>query len=292
MDLNELEVLVAVARAKGFSRAAERLGRTQPAVSQAVRRLEEDLGVQLFDRSVKDGTLTEAGRVLYEHAQQMLNLRRDARGALQELADLRRGRVLIAANEYTVMHLLPAVRRYRERHPEIKVEIRRGLASLIPSQLHGRDVELGLTTWKPAQPGLTAVPMARDDLALLVAPGHRLAKREEVGIRELGGEEFLAHNVRSPYRERVVRTFERHRTPLNISVELPSLEAIKRLVEEGLGVALMPRRVAQAEIARGGVVALNVREMRFERVIHLLYRSGAALSHAARAFVACAREGA
>lgn len=292
MDLNELEVLVAVVRAKGFSRAAERLGRTQPAVSQAVRRLEEDVGVQLLDRSVKDGTLTEAGRVLYEHAQQMLNLRRDARGALQELADLRRGRVLIAANEYTVMHLLPAVRRYRERHPEIKVEIRRGLASLIPSQLLGRDVELGLTTWKPAQPGLTAVAMARDDLALLVAPGHRLARRGEVGIRELGGEEFLAHNVRSPYRERVVRTFERHRTPLNISVELPSLEAIKRLVEDGLGVALMPRRVAQAEIARGGVVALNVREMRFERVIHLLYRSGAALSHAARAFVACAREGA
>ncbi len=290
MDLNELEVLVAVAQERGFSRAAERLGRTQPAVSQAVRRLEDEIGALLFDRSVKDGTLTDAGRVLFAHAQQMLNLRRDARVAIQELADLRSGKVLIAANEYTVTHVLPLVRRYRESHPRIKVEIRRSLASQIPSELLGREVELGLTTWRPGQPGLASVPVATDDLALLVAPGHPLAGRAEVSIRELGRESFLAHNVRSPYRERVIRTFERYRTPLQIVVELPSLEAIKRLVEDGLGVALMPRRVAQAEIGRGGLMALTVREMRFERTIHLVYRSGAALSHAARAFVASARE--
>ncbi len=291
MDLNQLEVLVAVAQEKGFSRAAERLGRTQPAVSQAIRRLEVEIGTAVFDRSSKDGTLTDAGRVLHEYAQQMLNLRRDARNAMQELGDLQRGKVVIAANEYTVTHLLPIVSTYRALYPQIKIEVKRSLARQIPSEILGRDAEMGVVTYRPSQPGLTAVAIARDELALLVAPGHplALAARAEVSVRELGVECFLAHNIRSPYRERVVRTFERYRTPLQIVMEMPTLEAIKRLVARGLGVALMPRRVAQTEISRGEVVALTVPEMRFERPVQLIYRSGADLSHAARAFLACAR---
>lgn len=288
MELSHLEVLVAVAEEKGFSRGAARLCRTQPAVSQAIRRLEDEIGRPVFDRSSKDATLTDAGAVLLGYARQMLNLRREARAALQELGDLRRGKVVVAANEYTVVHLLPIVGEYRRLHPDVKLEVKRSLASEIPTELLRRDVEIGLLTYRPAQPGLAAVPVARDDLALLVAPGHRLAGRAAVAIRELGQEAFLAHNVRSPYRERVLRTFERYQTTLNIVLELPSLEAIKRLVERGLGVALMPRRVAASEIARGDVVALTVREMRFERPIYVSFRAGADLSHAARAFLACA----
>jgi DNA-binding transcriptional LysR family regulator len=289
MELSQLEVLVAVAQEKGFSRAARRLHKTQPAISQAVRRLEEDVGKRVFDRSSKDGTLTDAGRVLYAYALQMLNLRRDATTAIQDLGELRRGKVVIAANEYTVVHLLPLVAAYRAQHPSVKIEVKRSLASEIPSELLRRDVELGLLTYRPLQSGLTAAAVARDDLALLVAPGHRLARRAEVSIRDLGAEAFLAHNVRSPYRERVFQTFARCRTPLNIVIELPSLDAIKRLVEQGAGVALMPRRVAQAEMARGDLVALTVREMRFERTIYAVYRGGGDLSEAARAFLASAR---
>ncbi len=290
VDLGELEVLVAVAQEKGFSRAAERLHRTQPAVSQAIRRLEDEIGAPVVDRSSHDGTLTDTGRVLYEYAQQMLNLRRDAQGAIQELSNLQRGKVAIAANEYTVMHLLPIVGAFRARHPHIRIEVKRSLASKIPSEILGREVEIGLITYRPAHPGLTAVPIAMDELALLVAPGHPLARRSEASVRELGTESFLAHNVPSPWRERVVQMFQHHRTPLNIMMELPTLESIRRLVEQGLGLALMPKRAAQAEISRGDLVALAVREMRFERPVHVVYRSGAKLSHAARAFLACARE--
>jgi DNA-binding transcriptional LysR family regulator len=290
VDLSQLEVLVAVAQERGFSRAAERLHRTQPAVSQAIRRLEAAVGAALVDRSSKDGTLTDAGRLLYEYAQQMLNLRRDARDAIVELGNVQRGKVSVAANEYTVMHLLPIIAIYRERHPHVKIEVKRSLASHIPSEVLGRDVELGMVTFRPNHPSLKSVPVSSDDLALLVAPDHPLAGRREVSVRELGVESFLAHNVKSPYRERVIQTFEKHRTPLNIAIELPTLEAIKRLVEQGLGVALMPRRAAEAEIERGQVAALAVREMRLDRKLHLVYRKGAKLSHAARAFLACARE--
>ncbi len=288
MDLSELEVLVAVAQEKGFSRAAERLHRTQPAVSQAIRRLEEDVGTRLVDRSSKDGTLTAAGELLYGHAQRLLNLRRDAETAVRELRYLERGKVALAANEYTVLHLLDVLAEFRRRHPQLRVEVKRSLASEIPSEVLGRDVEIGIVTYRPPQPGLAVVPIASDDLVLLVAPSHPLAGRTQVTIRQLGGEVFLAHNVRSTNRERVVKAFERHRTPLQIVMELPTLDAINRLVAAGVGVALVPRRAAEAELARGEVAALAVSDLRLPRAVNLVYRSAVELSHAAAAFVACA----
>src|SRR5215468_8099266 len=237
MDINQLEVLVAVAQEKSFSRAADSLHRTQPAVSQAVRRLEAELGEPLFDRSSKDGTLTAAGRVLFDYAQQMMNLRQHAHTAIRELRDLHRGKLSLGANEYTVMSLLPLIPIFRARHPHIKIEVKRSLASRIPSEIIGRDVEIGVVTFKPSDAAIKSLPVAADELALVVAPNHPLADKKVVSVRDLGAEAFIAHNVPSPYREKVIKTFEKFRTPLNISMEMPTLEAIKRMVEQEMGVA-------------------------------------------------------
>ena len=290
MDINQLEVFLAVAQEKSFSRAAESLHRTQPAVSQAVRRLEQELGEPLFDRSSKDGTLTAAGRVLLDFSQQMMNLRHHAHSAIRELRDLHRGKLSLGANEYTVMALLPLVPIFRARHPHIKLEVKRSLASRIPSQIIGRDVEIGVVSFKPNDPSIRSISVGVDELALVVAPNHPLAARKVVSVRDLGAEAFIAHNVPSPYRDKVIRTFEKQRTPLNISMEMPTLESIKRLVEQGMGVALIPRLAAQVEISRKQLVGLSVREMKLERRLHLIYRKGATLSHAAKAFLRVAKE--
>jgi DNA-binding transcriptional LysR family regulator len=289
MDINQMEVFLSVAQEKSFSRAAESLHRTQPAVSQAIRRLETELGEALFDRSSKDGTLTAAGRVLFDFAQQMMNLRQHAHSAIRELRDLHRGKLSLGANEYTVMCLLPLIPIFRARHPHVKIEVKRSLASRIPGEILGRDVEIGVVSFKPVDQAIKSVPIAMDELALVVAPDHPLAAKKIVSVRELGAESFIAHNVASPYREKVVKTFEKQRTPLNISMEMPTLEAIKRLVEKGLGVALIPRLAAQTEIARKQLAGLAVKEMRLERRVHLIYRKGASLSHAAKAFLTVAR---
>ena len=177
MDINQLEVFVAVAQEKSFSRAAEALHRTQPAVSQAIRRLEAELGESLFDRSSKDGTLTAAGRVLFDFAQQMLNLRHHAHSAIRELRDLHRGKLSLGANEYTVMCLLPLIPIFRARHPHIKIEVKRSLASRIPGEILGRDVEIGVVSFKPTDQAIKSMPVAVDELALVVAPNHPLAAR-------------------------------------------------------------------------------------------------------------------
>lgn len=289
MDINQLEVFLGVAQERSFSRAAEALHRTQPAVSQAIRRLEAELGEPLFDRSSKDGTLTAAGKVLLDFAQQMMNLRHHAHRAIRELRDLHRGKLSLSANEYTVMGLLPLIPIFRARHPHIKIEVKRSLASRIPSEILGRDIEIGVVTFKPADATISSIPVTMDELALIVAPDHPLAGKQTVSVRELGAETFIAHNVPSPYRERVVKTFEKYRTPLNISMEMPTLEAIKRMVENRMGVALVPRLTAQTEIERGLLAGITVKEMRLERRLHLIYRKGATLSHAAKAFLRVAR---
>lgn len=285
MDINQLEVLVTVARERSFSRAAEVMNRTQPAVSQAIRRLEADVGEQLFDRSSKDGTLTFAGEVLLSHAKQMLNLRQNARNAIAEVRDLKHGKVTISANEHTVFYLLPVIEKFLAEHPLIKIEVRRGVASRIPKQITSREVELGVISFAPNDATLKALPVMSDELMLIVAPGHALADLSSVSIKELGSETFIAHNAPSPYRQKVIESFEKHATRLNIVVELPSLEAIKKLVEKGVGVALVPRLTAAAEIESGRLVGLRVTEMKLERKLNIIYRRNSKLSHAARAFL-------
>lgn len=290
MDINQLEVLIAVAREKSFSRAAEVLGRTQPAVSQAIRRLEIEIGERLFDRSSKDGTLTASGEVLVDYARQMLNLRHSANTALREMKNLQSGKVTISANEHTVFYLLPVIAEFRKQHPMIKVEVQRGVASRIPDQITAREAELGVISFKPSDSSLRSVSVMNDELLLIVAPIHRLSKRNSVSVRDLGDETFIAHNAPSPYRQKVIETFRKYDTRLNISVELPSLEAIKRLVETGIGVALVPKLSAQSEIASGQLNGLSVKEMKLERKLNIVYRKNSDLSHAAQEFLTIAKE--
>jgi len=283
--MNQLEVLLTVAREKSFSRAADALGRTQPAVSQAIRRLEDETGETLFDRSSKDGTLTPAGELLVGYARQMLNLRDAAGTAIRELRDLKSGKVTLSANEHTVFCLLPMIEEFRRRHPAIKIVVQRGVASRIPEQITAREVEIGVISFKPSDPSLRSVFVLNDELTLLVARKHPLARRSSVSLRELESEHFIAHNAPSPYRLKVIEAFAKHNITLNIAVELPSLEAIKRLVEANAGIALVPKLTAMSEIAAGRVAALSVSELRLERRLNFVYRKNAVLSYAAREFL-------
>lgn len=290
MDINQLEVLVAVAREKSFSRAADVLDRTQPAVSQAIRRLEKEVGEKLFDRSSKDGTLTIAGEVLLDYAKQMLNLRQNAGVAIKELKNLHHGKVTISANEHTVFCLLPIIEEFSRRHPLIKVEVKRGVASRIPTEITAREVEIGIISFKPKDESVKSIPIFTDELVLVVSPQHSLAGKSTVSIKDLGTETFIAHNAQSPYREKVISAFDKYQVKLNISTELPSLEAIKKLVEKGVGVALVPKLTAQSEIDNGQLFGLSVKELKLERQLHFIYRRNSVLSHAAKVFLQMAKE--
>ena len=290
MDLAELRVFLTVAAERSFSRAASKLHRTQPAVSQAIRRLEEQVGERLFDRSSKDGTLTEAGRVLRGYAERLQRLAEEAQISVRELRDLQRGRVLIGSNEGGVHMLLPLIEKFREKHSKILVDVRRVPARQVGVEVAQGSLDFGIVTFDPGDKRLNALPLGADELVLLVYPGHPFAGRDTVPIAEFASETVIAHSDPSPARDQVLRQAELRHAPINIQIALPSLEGIKRAVEQKMGVALLPRRCALAEIARGQLVAVKVPEVRLQRQVRLVYRKGE-LSHAAEAFLAAARGG-
>lgn len=280
-----MEVFLAVARERRFSRAADKLFRTQSAVSQTVRKLEDELGEALFDRSSREGVLTDAGKVLYEYAEKLINLRTEASESLSELRELQKGKLVIAANEFTVLYLLPVLAEFRRLHPMIKITVERALSSNIPAQVLQYSVEFGVVSYTPQEANLSAVVVFHDELVFVVPPKHPLASASQVSIRQLGAESFVAHIVSSPYREKVIQLFKSHKTPLHMDLELPTLQAIKRFVAMGNGVAFVPEISVETEIARGELVRIPVRELQLKRKLRLIYRKDGNLSHAARAFL-------
>src|SRR6266513_419457 len=289
MDIAALKTFLAVAQERSFSRAAAKVHRTQPAVSQAVRRLEADLGEQLFDRSSKTGTLTEAGKMLQNYGQRLVRLAEETESAVRELRDLRRGRILIGANEAAVHTLLPLMARFRERVPDIAVDVRRVPARQIAVEVQQGSLDFGALTFRPPEGGLLEVHVGSDELVLLVPPSHPLAKRRQVSMEDVAAELIVAHNDPSPARERVLRLFEERHIPLRMVISLPSLDGIKRAVELKLGVALLPRRCAITEIANARLVGIPVAGLSRRRQVMLVCRR-AHRSHAADAFLDVAQE--
>jgi len=290
MDLFQLETFLAVAEERSFSRAAARLHRTQPAVSQAIAKLESELGEVLLERSSRDGTLTDAGEVLREYALKLLNLRSEASGALSELRELHRGKLSLAANEYTCLYLLPLLNEFRRKNPRVKIAVQRSLASRIADEVLVHSVEIGVLSFRPDDAQLRSTVVYRDELMLVVNPAHPFAKAGEVTIRQLGTQNFVAHSVASPQRQKVIQTFRKHKTPLQMGVELPSLDAIKRFLEMGNGVALVPGLTVRTELERGSLVRVRVAELQIERKLRLVYRRQASLSHAALEFLRVVEE--
>jgi DNA-binding transcriptional LysR family regulator len=218
----------------------------------------------------------------------LLSLRHEASNALDELRSLDRGRLLLAANEYTCLYLLPVLDEFRRRAPHIGVTVQRSLASRIPDELLQRNIELGIMSYRPDE-HFRSIRVYTDELAFVVSPEHPLARKRSLSIRDLGKETFVAHNVPSPLRRKVIETFTAHKTPLNMVIELPSLEAIKRFVAAGNGVAFAPRLTVEPELQSGALVRIPVRDLQIKRTLRLVHRKQANLSHAAIGFLEAVR---
>jgi DNA-binding transcriptional LysR family regulator len=286
MLLHTLKVFLSVVNEKSFSRAAEKMLRTQPAVSLAVQRLETELKEKLIDRSAKELLLTDAGRIVAEYARRFENMESEMYTALAELRDNSSGRLTIGANESTALYLLHHIEQYRRLYPKVKVQVRRSLSSRLPSQLQDGDLELGVISYDPEDERLDSLVIYTDRLVFVCSPQHRLARRETLSITELGMETFIAHNVLSPYRETVLQEFQRHRVNLNMDVEMPTVETIRRMVQKNEGVAFLPAMCVQQELESGALASVPIEEFRHvERKIRLVFPARRALSHAARAFL-------
>ena len=290
MDLGELQVFLTVAKEGSFSRAAERLYRTQPAVSLAIRKLEDGLGQPLFIRGSRPVRMTDAGVVLKEYAERLINLRDEVKKGLSDLEGLERGELSLGVNESSIHALLPALAIFREKHPGIQVRVHRVFSRDIPHEVLNYRLDLGAISYVPRDPLLQATEILKDELTLVVPPKHPLARKREVDITDLGKETFIAHIVESHFRRRVIELFARHHTTLNMPIELPTIESIKRFVQMGMGVAIVPRMCVQWELAHGWMKEIKVKQLNIPRHVYLVSRRGARLAHTATELIRILRE--
>jgi LysR family transcriptional regulator, low CO2-responsive transcriptional regulator len=285
MDLLQLEHFLAVAEEGNFTRAAERVCRTQPAVSLSVKKLEDVVGARLFTRDAHEVSLTEAGRTLAEYARRMVRMRDEVMRRLAEQRSLDSGNLAVAAHESAAVYLLPGpVRRYFDAFPHIKVGVYRSRLDEIPRQVMDREVDIGFVKEKPAFHELQSVLVHSDEMVLVAAGQHPLADRSQVTVRDLDREPFVLHHLCASTAERILRLFEAHGTRCRIAAELSSFENIKQFVRQGVGLAVVPRVSVARELDAGVLAEIPVPGVALPRQTYMVFRGGDGLSPAAQQF--------
>jgi DNA-binding transcriptional LysR family regulator len=295
MDFTQLEHFLAVVEERTFTRAAERVCRTQPAVSQSIKRLEEEVGTALFARDVHEVLLTEAGKILIEFARKMVRSRDDALSQVGALKSLKRGTLKIAAHESAAVYLLPApLQHYLKLFPNIKIGIYRSRLASIPRQVLNREIHVGFVKEEPTFHELKSIEVHADEMILVAAPSHPLAHRTNPRLRDIANEPFILHRdhrrLSSTTEQMIVRLFEEHGTPCQIVAEVWSFESLKNLVQAEIGMAIVPKITVEQELRIGTLVRIRVPELNIPRRTLMIYQEHGYLSDSARELIKIVRD--
>lgn len=290
MDLLQLEHFLAIVEERTFTRAAERVSRTQPAVSQSIKKLEDEIGAPLFARDVHEVTLTEAGRVLADYARRMVSMRDEAMRRVAELKAMKAGTLKLAAHESAAVYLLPsALKAYHEQYPDIRVGIQRSPLNEIPRRVMDREVDLGFVKDEPAFHELQFAEVHTDEMMLVASPKHPLAKRTDACMKDLAGEAFILHHGCSATAEMVLRLFDQHAVTCRIVAELWSFENVKNFVQENVGIAIVPGITVKQDVREGTLVRVPLRELAMPRRTLMIYREDGYLSKPAAELIKLVR---
>jgi LysR family transcriptional regulator, low CO2-responsive transcriptional regulator len=287
MELRQIETFCSVVRTGGFSRAAEELFMTQPAVSLQMRALEHELGVTLFERRGRAVHLTHAGEMLHDYALRIVQTAREARQAMSEAASGEVGRVVVGAGATTTIFTLPPVlQEMHSGHPGVEVIIRSGPSHEVAQMVRSGEVDLGLVTSPVADEDLIARPLLTDNVLAIVGPGHPLASRRSATLPEFAREPLILYVKGSGFRAFLDGVFSGAGLTPQVQMELDSIEAIKALVEIGLGASMVPEVAVKSEVAAGRLVPLALEDLpRLSRTLEVIYRKDKHLSPAIRVFL-------
>jgi DNA-binding transcriptional LysR family regulator len=273
MELYQLEHFVAVVEEHSFTRAAERVFRTQGAVSVAIRKLEDELGVPLMVRDSHECVLTEAGQALLSYARRMIELRDGMRRTMGDFRNLAAGCVRIASHESAAEYLLPGpLAAFYARYPDVRLEARLCDGHEIAHLVVEREVDLGFGIRQTGAHGLASEVVHSDPLVLVAAPGHPLGRRPVVTLADLAEERFFVHSRHTTMVLTVQRLFAEHQVPLRVAAELWNFQTIKQFVRTGGGMAILPASVVQADVDVGRVITIPVAELDVARTIEITYR--------------------
>ena len=285
--LRQFEVFLAVAKAGSFRGAAEAMHLSQPALSQHVAEMERELGTRLFDRLGRKVALTEAGRVLEEHAHRLFASLASAREAVADLSGLKRGSLVLGASTTPGIYVLPGmIAAFQGKYPGVALSLRIGNSALIEEQIRGNELDLGVVGGHPLRLGEECVAAGLlDELVLIVPPDHPWARRREIQPSRLERERLLVREEGSATRQVTERALQRVGGHIKASMELGHTEAIKQAVIAGLGIAFVSIHAIRGELAVGRLRAIRLKGLRIQRHFHIIHNEARTLSTSARAFI-------
>ena len=291
MDFEQLRTFLEVSRHKSFSRAAQKLSLTQPAISAQIRSLEQEVGAQLFDRSGGKVTFTAAGRIFEPFAEHCLDCHAHIVLAVGEMQRSPRGEISISANESTCLYVLPHVfTQFKQQYSRVGLSIVRAERARTLEAVLNREVDFGVVALPVKDPRFIVEWIHKDELVLVVSPGHALARGEKVRIEEVARAPLLLPK-HGRQREQLDLLFSSRDLHPNVAMELDSSELLKRFVAAGMGIGFLARsNVVDAEQA-GTLKILPVESVRLQRDLAIVFRKDRALSRAAQAFIEIATGG-
>ena len=290
MNLDQIRNFYEVAVHRSFTLAAEKLFRTQPAISTQVRMLEEELGEKLFDRIGKKVCLTQAGELLFGYAERLLRLHDEAKLAITELNTSPRGKLLIGANEATCLYVLPQLfALFKEKYPEVQISIYRNFSKKVVDKILENQLDFGIVTLPVPEHDLHVKPIAEDELWLITSPSHPLAVQPSVVLEDVVSHPFIFHKAGTT-RERLVKHLGPLWEKMNISMELASIETIKKFVSIGMGISIVPKSYVTDEMERGTLRLVRVRNFKLIRKLGLIHRKNRYMSRASKAFLEVVEE--
>ena len=290
MDFDQLLTFLQVAKQGSFSRAGQKVFRSQSAVSSQIRLLEEEYGDKLLDRSGKSVRLTPAGRVLFTYSERLLRLRDESLLAVADQGATPRGTLLIGANEATCLYVLPEVfAEYCRLYPEVQVSIYRNFSYKIIEKLENGSIDVGIVTLPVKSPSLKVHSIFRDQLMLMVNPQNPLAKHKHVSVADIVTQPLLL--PRTGYSRRVMdKLFRPYRAHLQVRMELPSIGMIKSFVAAGLGVSLISSSFARDQVLAERVKLIPLQGVELWRELGLAYRRDRTHTRPTTTFIATVRQ--
>ncbi|MHB1415171.1 MAG: LysR family transcriptional regulator [Chloroflexota bacterium] len=272
ISTSQLKVFVVVAERGNFTRAAEELFMAQPSVSAVIGRLEQTVGLQLFDQIGKRIHLTEAGETMLVYARRILALVEEAEGALGEFQEAGSGRLLMGASNTIGIYVLPHVlRSFRALYPEVSVAIEIGNTSQVVSGVQCNRLDFGLVAGHPEHPDLKIGHFLTDRLVLIVPAEHPLAKEPSLSVADLAREPFIIRERGATTRAVVEQEMSRLGVQLNVTMEVGDNEAVKQAVAAGLGVSILSEFTIATELALGRIAQLQIAGAHFRRDFYLLW---------------------
>ena len=285
MDLDQLHTFLEIVRLKSFSKAALTCYRTQPAISAQIRQVEQELNCSLFERLGTRIELTPAGKIIAEYAEQILDLRRRAQDAINELDRVPRGELVIAANEATCIYVLPTVfSEFKQLFPNVQLMVDRSYGRHVVDAVMDNLADFGFTQLPVQEKKLQVLPIHTDEIKLILPVGHPLAGRAEVRCEDLAGQMLLLPKAGTT-RSRVNAWLEPVEDRVQISMELDSTEMIKRFVLAGMGVSFLASSHFQEGLEAGQFAAASLAPEPLMRRLGLVYRRDKALSKAGLGFI-------